>query len=99
MDVTRVEPHVPSTSAVEVTLKAARWEALVVQRRFNPGGASGRELYDIPRVAVMLDVRESFVRRLVAQRRIPFFKIGKFIRFDPDEIGQWLDHRRAEVLR
>jgi excisionase family DNA binding protein len=47
----------------------------------------------------MLDVRESFVRRLVAQRRIPFFKIGKFIRFDPDEIGQWLDHRRAEVLR
>jgi excisionase family DNA binding protein len=82
-----------------VTLKAAGWEALVVQRRFNSVEASGRELYDIPRFAVMLDVRESFVRRLVAQRRIPFFKIGKFIRFDPQEIGQWLDHRRAEVLR
>jgi excisionase family DNA binding protein len=99
VDVTRVEPDVPSTSAVEVTLKAAGWEALVVQRRVNPGEASGRELYDIPRVAAILDVRESFVRRLVAQRRIPFFKIGKFIRFDPDEIGQWPDHRRAEVLR
>ena len=99
MDVTKIEPDVPSTSAVEVTLKTACWEALVVQRRFNPGEASGRELYDIPRAAVMIDVRESFVRRLVAQRRIPFFKIGKFIRFDPDEIGQWLDHRRAEVLR
>ncbi len=31
--------------------QAARWEALVVQRRINPGGASGRELSDIPRVS------------------------------------------------
>jgi excisionase family DNA binding protein len=71
----------------------------MVQRRFGPVDSSRRELYDIPRVASLLDVKESFVRRLVAQRRIPFLKIGKFIRFDPDEIGQWLDHRRAEVLR
>ena len=71
----------------------------MVQRRFGPVDRSRRELYDIPRVASLLDVKESFVRRLVAQRRIPFLKIGKFIRFDPDEIGQWLDHRRAEALR
>jgi len=97
--VTAQQSDVPLTSAVKATLDAASWEALVVQRRFDPSARSGRELYDIPRVAVMLDVRESFVRRLVAQRRIPFLKIGKFIRFDPDEIGRWLDHRRAEVLR
>jgi excisionase family DNA binding protein len=69
------------------------------QRRVNPLNGTRRELYDISRVAPMLDVRESFVRRLVAQRRIPFLKIGKFIRFDPDELGHWIDHRRAEVLR
>lgn len=67
------------------------------RREFHDG--TRRELYDIPQVALMLDVRESFVRRLVAQRRIPFLTIGKFIRFDPDELGHWLDHRRAEVLR
>jgi excisionase family DNA binding protein len=47
----------------------------------------------------MLNVKENFVRRLVAKRGIPFFKVGKFIRFDPVELGKWLDHRRAEVLR
>ena len=34
------------------------------------------------------------MRRLVAQRGIPFFKIGKFVRFDTDDIGQSLDHGR-----
>lgn len=68
-------------------------------RTVTPNSHPPRELYDIPRVATLLDVRESFVRRLVAQRRIPFLKIGKFVRFDPDEISQWLDRRRAEVLR
>jgi hypothetical protein len=29
----------------------------------------------------------------------PSLKIGTFIRFDPDELGHWIDHRRAEVLR
>lgn len=71
----------------------------MVPHRLDPIERSGRELYDVSRVATRLDVRECFVRRLVAQRRIPFFKIGKLIRFDPDDIGRWLDHLRAEPLR
>jgi excisionase family DNA binding protein len=48
-------------------------------------------------LAERLDVSVRFVRRLVHERRIPFLKIGKFIRFDPDEIDSWLDsHRVAE---
>jgi excisionase family DNA binding protein len=30
------------------------------------------------------------VRRLVQERRIPFFKWGHLLRFDPDEIETWL---------
>jgi len=71
----------------------------MVPHRLDPIDRSGRQLYDVPRAAALLDVRECFVRRLVAQRRIPFLKIGKFIRFDPDDIGRWLDHRRADPLR
>ena len=71
----------------------------MVQRRFEPAVRVRSELYDIPRVAALLNVKETFVRSLVAKRRIPFFKVGKFIRFDPVELGQWLDHRRAEVER
>ncbi|MCP4960165.1 MAG: helix-turn-helix domain-containing protein [Actinomycetia bacterium] len=35
-----------------------------------------------------------FVRRLTAEDRVPFLKIGKFVRFDPREIDQWVDERR-----
>ncbi|MCP3861170.1 MAG: helix-turn-helix domain-containing protein, partial [Phycisphaeraceae bacterium] len=42
-----------------------------------------------------LGVTDRFIRRLVAERRIPFLKIGKFIRFDPAEIEPWLDSQRV----
>jgi excisionase family DNA binding protein len=52
-------------------------------------------LLDIAEVAQWLGVEQGFVRRLIAQRRIPFVKIGKFVRFDPDEITVWIDNRRV----
>ncbi len=33
---------------------------------------------------------ERFVRRLVAERRVAFYKVGKFVHFDPDRIDAWL---------
>ncbi len=45
----------------------------------------------IEQLADWLGVTDRFIRRLVAERRIPFLKIGKFIRFDPAEIEPWLD--------
>ena len=35
-----------------------------------------------------------FVRRLVAERRIPFLKWGHLLRFDPHDIEAWLDGAR-----
>jgi excisionase family DNA binding protein len=40
-------------------------------------------------------VSERFVRRLVAERRMPFFNVGKFIRFDSSDIDQWIEKRQA----
>jgi excisionase family DNA binding protein len=43
-------------------------------------------LIDLPAVAERLGVNERHVRRLVAERRIPFLKWGHLLRFDPAEI-------------
>jgi excisionase family DNA binding protein len=34
------------------------------------------------------------VRRLVAERRIPFIKWGHLLRFDPEELAGWIDCSR-----
>lgn len=47
-------------------------------------------LLDVTSLAERLGVTERFVRRLVAERRIPFLKLGKFVRFDPRAIESWL---------
>ena len=57
-----------------------------------------RPLLTISDVADRLGVSERFVRRLVLERRIPFLKIGRFVRFDPDEIEQWIDSRHVVRL-
>lgn len=55
-------------------------------------------LLDITALAERLGVTERFVRRLVAERRIPFLKIGKFIRFEPADVAAWIDEQRVDQL-
>lgn len=48
-------------------------------------------LVDIPTLAKHLGVTERHIRRLVAERRIPFIKVGYLVRFDCNEIRRWLE--------
>ncbi len=52
------------------------------------------ELIDIETLAHLLGDSVRHVRRLVAERRVPYLKVGHFVRFDPAEIVEWLDHTR-----
>jgi excisionase family DNA binding protein len=54
-------------------------------------------LVDIKTVARTLGVTERLVRRLVTERRIPFVKVGYFIRFDPEEVARWVDCHRVST--
>jgi excisionase family DNA binding protein len=54
-------------------------------------------LLDITEVADRCGVRVRFIRRLVAERRIPYIKLGHLLRFDPDEIAAWLDSQRVDA--
>jgi excisionase family DNA binding protein len=51
-------------------------------------------LLDISEVAAILHVSDRHVRRLVFERRIPYIKWGRLLRFDPVDIGRWLDAAR-----
>jgi len=52
-------------------------------------------LLDIPALADHLGVTPRHIRRLVAERRVPFVRWGHLIRFDPDEIVTWLEEARV----
>ncbi len=45
-------------------------------------------LIDLPAVAERLGVNQRYVRRLVADRRIPVIKLGRLLRFDPADIEE-----------
>lgn len=63
-----------------------------------PGGKE-RRLADVPAIAERLGVTVRHVRRLVLERRVPYYKVGRFVRFDLDEIDEWLDSQRRPPLQ
>ena len=57
------------------------------------------ELMTIDQLAERLGVTRRHVPRLVDDRRVPFLRVGRFIRFDPTEIADWLNRSRVPNLR
>jgi excisionase family DNA binding protein len=55
------------------------------------------ELVSIDQLAQRLSITVRHVRRLVAERRVPYYKVGRLVRFDPDEITEWLRRERRPV--
>lgn len=48
-------------------------------------------------LAQLLDVEVGYLRRLVTERQIPHFKIGRHVRFDLGDVKGWLEAYRVEV--
>ena len=53
-------------------------------------------LMHITDVAEHLGVSVRHIRRLVAERRIPYIKWGTLLRFDPTAVAAWLAERAVE---
>ncbi len=66
--------------------------------QISTDSSSPPALWDIAALARRLCVTERFVRRLVAERRVPYCKVGKFIRFDPERIDAWLASTSIDSL-
>jgi len=67
------------------------------EKELSVGGPTG--LLDVAALADRLGVGERLIRRLVDQRRIPFHKIGKYVRFDPEEVSMWVDRCKVDAVR
>jgi excisionase family DNA binding protein len=52
-------------------------------------------LLTIDQLADRLGTTVRHVRRLIAERRVPYIKVGGRVRFDPEDIAVWLDHARV----
>lgn len=52
-------------------------------------------LWSSPEVAAYLCTTVRHVRRLVDEKRIPYVKVGHFVRFDPWEVERWIDGQRV----
>jgi excisionase family DNA binding protein len=61
----------------------------------TPDEAPPRQLVDIGGAARLLGVPVRHVRRLVAERRVPYIKWGSRLHFDPLELEQWIDRHRV----
>ena len=63
---------------------------MINPRTDNDHPVRTRPLLDIPGCADYIASSVRHVRRMVAERTIPHYKVGHFVRFDPDEIDEWL---------
>ena len=68
-------------------------------QRLDAASVNVPTLLDINGVAAHLGVNVRHVRRLVAERRIPYVKWGHLLRFDPAELAAWIDASRTDCRR
>jgi excisionase family DNA binding protein len=52
-------------------------------------------LLSTPQLAERLGVTRRMIERLVEQRRIPYVKVGRWTRFEPEVIDQWVASQRV----
>ncbi len=55
-------------------------------------------LVDIDAAAAYLGVTVRFMRQLVAGRTIPYFKVGRLLRFDVADLDAYLTANRREAV-
>lgn len=55
-------------------------------------------LISVEQLADELGVSVRYVRRIIAERRIPYVKVGHLIRFQRDEVQRWVETNRVGAL-
>lgn len=61
--------------------------------------SDGAVLLDVAGAAAHLGVGEAFVRRLVLEKRVRYYKLGKFVRFRQDDLDAFVTAGQVEPRR
>ena len=69
------------------------------KKQHDPGAVAMKTggsapLLAVTQVAELLNVRPRHIYRLVSERRIPYIKLGKLLRFEPAVITDWIQASR-----
>ncbi len=51
-------------------------------------------MLDIHELSKELKISESGIYQWVSQKKIPFVKMGRAVRFDPEDIKKWLEEKK-----
>ena len=57
------------------------------------------EVLTVEQAADRINMSARYVRRLVAERRIPFYKVGRCVRIKASDLAAHLDAGRVEPIR
>ncbi|MBI1352088.1 MAG: helix-turn-helix domain-containing protein [Actinomycetales bacterium] len=68
------------------------------RRSATPTSSSG-DLLTVEQAADYLNITDHFVRRLVRERRIPFLKVGRLVRFRRADIEVYLAECAVPAVR
>jgi excisionase family DNA binding protein len=55
-------------------------------------------LIDIAELGKRTSIKAGTLRKYVAQRKIPFVKVGRLVRFRPSEIEAWIASRAVAAV-
>lgn len=55
-------------------------------------------LLDIDAAAARLGVNVRYMRHLILERRIPYIKVGRLVRFDPADLDDFVAAGRREAV-
>ena len=62
----------------------------------KPEQVSAEKLLNVPGLSDLIGVKKSTIRKWVHERRIPFLKVGRCVRFRPSSIEGWLTRSSFE---
>jgi excisionase family DNA binding protein len=57
------------------------------------------DMLTVEQAAARLGTTIRFVRRLVEERRIRYYKVGKYVRFHPDDIAEYIRAGQVDPVR
>lgn len=90
----------PSSSGRTGNLSNGRRNLQPVRpRSTEPRPVAHKALLDPKQLALILGITERHVKRLVAERRIPFVKVGRFVRFERSAVDEWVKRATVEARR
>jgi excisionase family DNA binding protein len=53
----------------------------------------------IKELAEYIDVKVNTLYSWVNMKQIPYYKVGRLVKFDKDEIDKWMEKKRVEVYK